>query len=285
MSQHSHSSLSSHNGGTGTAAKSSSHEENIINAKTPLGKNTTGNTSRRRALGDISNRKSANESLAGGHSITKSGKSAGLSTYQTPHKSRSKNSLKQILGPATSVQKSKQILSVSNVKKKAVSFAIHTESDQEVKKDEIKLKEQKWKLANQLQTRTRHDMYDDDIEVSAGRTALEERALLGDELNRVDSETARDIEEILGIAKAYKEYKYEMEMNAFANISLPDDDDLGQLDFKNDPLAQLEDIDEDVFQSYLLFDEYKSLDLDVGSDYDVDDGIDKLMACMDDISI
>lgn len=112
--------------------------------------------------------------------------------------------------------------------------------------------------------------------------SLQEMEFLGDELYRVDSETQRDIDEILSIAKEYREYKDELERNAYSNITLPDDD---VSDLKNDPLAQLEEIDEDVFQSYLMFDEYKSLDLDVGNDIDVDDGISKLMACMDDISI
>jgi hypothetical protein len=79
--------------------------------------------------------------------------------------------LKQILGPASSVQKSKQLPPVSTVKKKAVSFAIHTEPDQDVKKNEMKVNEQGSKSMNQSHSRTRDKIYDDDIEVSAGRTA------------------------------------------------------------------------------------------------------------------
>jgi hypothetical protein len=176
LSHHSQHSLSSHNG-TATANSHDTslqpHKENLLNAKTPLGKNTTNNPSRRRALGDISNRKSGNEKLGGQQSTTKSSKSSSLSSYQTPHKSRSKKLLKQVLGPTTSVQKSSQhVPPVSTVKKKSVSFAIHTEPDEDiVKKDETKVNEDKWKLMNQSHSRQRHDMYDDDIEVSAGRTA------------------------------------------------------------------------------------------------------------------
>lgn len=172
LSHKSHS-LSSHNGTAKANGQDNSlqpHKENILNAKTPLGKNAANNSSRRRALGDISNRKSGNEKL-GGHSTTKSGKSAGLSSFQTPHKSRSKNALKQVLGPVSSVQKSKQLPPVSTVKKKAVSFAIHTEPDPDVKKNEMKVNEQGSKLMNQSYSRTRDKIYDDDIEVSAGRTA------------------------------------------------------------------------------------------------------------------
>lgn len=114
--------------------------------------------------------------------------------------------------------------------------------------------------------------------------SLQEREFLGDKIYRVDSETERDIEEILSIGKAYKEYKDELERNSYINIALAEVD-VGPNELKNDPLAQLEDIDDDVFQSYLMFDEYKSLDLDIGNDSDVDDGMNQLMACMDDISI
>jgi hypothetical protein len=75
-----------------------------------------------------------------------------------------------------------------------------------------------------------------------------------------------------------------LERNSYINIALAEVD-VGPNELKNHPLAQLEDIDDDVFQSYLMFDEYKSLDLDIGNDSDVDDGMNQLMACMDDISI
>jgi hypothetical protein len=114
--------------------------------------------------------------------------------------------------------------------------------------------------------------------------SLQEREFLGDKIYRVDSETERDIEEILRIGKAYTDYKDELERNSYINIALAEVD-VGPNELKNDPLAQLEDIDDDVFQSYLMFDEYKSLDLDIGNDSDVDDGMNQLMACMDDISI
>jgi hypothetical protein len=65
LSHKSHS-LSSHNGTAKANGQDNSlqpHKENILNAKTPLGKNAANNSSRRRALGDISNRKSGHEKL------------------------------------------------------------------------------------------------------------------------------------------------------------------------------------------------------------------------------
>ena len=99
------------------------------------------------------------------------GKSFGLSNYHTPHKTRSKNELRQVLGPVSSVQKIKQVPPVSTVKKKAVSFAIHTEPEElSLKKYDDVIDKSSIKLKDHTYGGSRHEMYEDEIEVSAGRT-------------------------------------------------------------------------------------------------------------------
>ena len=98
--------------------------------------------------------------------------------------------------------------------------------------------------------------------------------MLGEELDRVDAGTERDIEEALHAIRAIHE-KDDVKIMAFV------DDGLGQGAI--DAVAlQFEDVDEDVLQSYLMFDEYKGLDLelDIGEDEQ-----DDLLLRIDDLSI
>lgn len=306
---HSHSLITSHNNNGGTVgnhdASLQTHKENMLNAKTPLEKNSVPKMNRRRALGDISNRKSGNGnggqsskgnigSIANTHKKNSlGGKTSNLSNYQTPHKSTSKNASRQVLGPLSSSVST--IPPISTIKKKAVSFAIHTEEPElDVKKVHKNAlvsetaRDLGVKVKELSHSKSREHLYDADIEVSAGRTADQERELLGDEIHRVDTETEQEINEILAVMRAYQNHKDGLARTANLNYrSNIDDIDQKVID---DEVGKLEDIDEDVFQSYLMFDEYnKVADISAGyddGDDDLGDGpMSALMACMDDISI
>ena len=137
-------------------------------SKTPL-------NTRRRALGDISNRKNEgsaalnNGTGKGSKSNTKS-KSTGFSIY-TPHKEG--NNVKKGLAPSSLQQTSKKFPS-STVKKKTVSFAIHTQPDLELKEASQKQKESKSEntLKGKMKSFQRNRLFhnEEDIELSAGRT-------------------------------------------------------------------------------------------------------------------
>ena len=137
-------------------------------SKTPL-------NTRRRALGDISNRKNEgsdatnNGTGKASKSNTKS-KSTGFSIY-TPHKEG--GNVKKGLAPSSLQQTSKKFPS-STVKKKTVSFAIHAQPDLELKEASQKQKESKCEnaLKGKMKSFQRNRSFDneEDIELSAGRT-------------------------------------------------------------------------------------------------------------------
>jgi hypothetical protein len=143
-------------------------------SKTPL-------NTRRRAFGDISNR--TNEGSGTGNSssnnnVSKSttkSKSASASTgfsIYTPHKEH-ESAKKKGLAPSALKQTSKKFPS-STVKRKTVTFSIHTEPDLEL--NEASQKEYQNKYDNELKggvkSIPRNEVYDDveDIEVCSGRT-------------------------------------------------------------------------------------------------------------------
>lgn len=167
-------------------SRSTNENENNVSFKTPLakgsGKETNHqSTSRRRALGDISNRKGYNESSndgtstrkglgpssissKGGIDIYTSRKSVTVpkSTKKSEHKLKARDLNGNINHP----------IETNDVKKKSVSFAIHKSN---VENNGTRVLEQT-ETAPVLNTSLLDDL--DDIEICAGRTGDEERELL-----------------------------------------------------------------------------------------------------------
>lgn len=169
-------------------SRSSNENENNVSFKTPLtkgsGKDMHHSTSRRRALGDISNRKGYNESIIneGGTSTRKglgqsSTNKGGIDIYT----SRKSVTVGKSTKPSGLKLKSRDINAGSNVhsnatndvlQKKSVSFAIHKSNVDKMEPESSVQVE----TAPALNTSLLNDL--DDIEICAGRTGAEERELL-----------------------------------------------------------------------------------------------------------
>ena len=187
---HSHKSLSSKKQGSNTLISKPSFAN--MNAKTPLNKKTT--NTRRRALGDISNRKGggtdsgfhgANSKRNGADGGGKSGKEKGTDIFiDTPHKisdkskPRNANNVKIQKSNHQKLPSSTTRTGGGGAKKKQVSFAIHTSSDLTSGADIVQKKNQPINLHKQgtaVRSKSRlrrRDVEEDmeDIELSAGRT-------------------------------------------------------------------------------------------------------------------
>ncbi len=133
-------------------------------------KTVRGTNSRRKALGDISNRKGAafGSTHVDASSNVKSKKKneTNISIY-TPHKDLvgKKASKHQSSGLSRKTRTEKNVYPSSNRKKKNVSFAIHTNSDDKTNVNEISNK-----AKTSMKRRNRPFGDKDDIELSAGRS-------------------------------------------------------------------------------------------------------------------
>jgi len=191
-------------GGLKSRTSNSNSNSNIMNSnntntggttKTPMNKSLSTSKSttsgRRRALGDISNRKGARGSGNGGAGKENTG-GGGLSAH-TPHKNK-QIQIQQIKTNKSETVKKKQGLSHHNattLKKKTVSFSIHTSEEANIvnvvpapisnKNKSKSTSKSTSKSVQKAKTRQRQDRVYEDIEVSAGRTWLEEQELLGEE--------------------------------------------------------------------------------------------------------
>jgi hypothetical protein len=96
--------------------------------------------------------------------------------------------------------------------------------------------------------------------------------LLAGKLDRVDAHSERDIEEALRAIRA-----------------VDDQDDLDDMPPTDDDFQQeaivFEEVDDAVLQSYLMFDEYQGLDLELNIGEGEEDVHDDLMSRIDDLSI
>lgn len=169
--------------GNVNSRSTTNENENNVSFKTPLAKNSgkemnLHSTSRRRALGDISNRKGHNESSNDGTSTRKGlGPSSsirnkgGIEIYtsrksvtvpKSTKKSEHKLKARDLNGDIN------HTIATNDVKKKSVSFAIHKSIDTRVS--------EQTESSPVLNTSLLDDL--DDIEICAGRTGAEERELL-----------------------------------------------------------------------------------------------------------
>lgn len=159
---------------------SRSSNENNLSFKTPLakgsGKDINHSTSRRRALGDISNRKGYNGSTNEGGISTRKGlgqskSKGGIEIYTSRKSATAPKSTKQSGKKLTA--RDFNILSTTNdVQKKSVSFAIHKNDVEKMEPDATVETE----TEPVLNTSLLDDL--DDIEICAGRTGAEEQSLL-----------------------------------------------------------------------------------------------------------
>ena len=254
-----------------------------MNAKTPL-KNRNSTNTRRRALGDISNRKgtangNANGNGFGGihmniHADAKSNTCSENSkethvqhvpvSIYTPHKRSEKkrssninintNGLKQNTSMNTFPSSTTHTRTRTG-KKKHISFAIHTSSELTPNDH----------TCGSRATRTRT------------RTPPE-REILGNNTNR--GCFSIDVDEGLDAIRAIHEQD---RYNAMNNLKhhIMSEDELGHHAVQ-EALSHLEHVDDDVLQSHLMFDEYNDL---FGGSLDDNEDEDDLIANSDDISI
>ena len=260
-----------------------------MNAKTPL-KNRNSTNTRRRALGDISNRKGTANGNANGngngngfggihmniHADAKSNTCSENSkethvqhvpvSIYTPHKrSETKrssninintNGLKQNTSMNTFPSSTTHTRTRTRTgKKKHISFAIHTSSELTPNDH----------TCGSRATRTRT------------RTPPE-REILGNNTNR--GCFSIDVDEGLDAIRAIHEQD---RYNAMNNLKhhIMSEDELGHHAVQ-EALSHLEHVDDDVLQSHLMFDEYNDL---FGGSLDDNEDEDDLIANSDDISI
>lgn len=260
-----------------------------MNAKTPL-KNRNSTNTRRRALGDISNRKGTANGNANGngngfggihmniHADAKSNTCSENSkethvhhvpvSIYTPHKrSETKrssdinintNGLKQNTSMNTfpsSTTHTRTHTRTRTGKRKHISFAIHTSSELTPNDH----------TCGSRATRTRT------------RTPPE-REILGNNTNR--GCFSIDVDEGLDAIRAIHEQD---RYNAMNNLKhhIMSEDELGHHAVQ-EALSHLEHVDDDVLQSHLMFDEYNDL---FGGSLDDNEDEDDLIANSDDISI
>ena len=256
-----------------------------MNAKTPL-KNRNSTNTRRRALGDISNRKGTANGNANGngngfggihmniHADAKSNTCSENSkethvhhvpvSIYTPHKRSEKkrssninintNGLKQNTSMNTFPSSTTHTRTRTG-KKKHISFAIHTSSELTPNDH----------TCGSRATRTRT------------RTPPE-REILGNNTNR--GCFSIDVDEGLDAIRAIHEQD---RYNAMNNLKhhIMSEDELGHHAVQ-EALSHLEHVDDDVLQSHLMFDEYNDL---FGGSLDDNEDEDDLIANSDDISI
>lgn len=256
--------------------------------KTPFKKSAT--NSRRRALGDISNRKGNN----GNGGLNNSNGNVGLGRKSNAGKGKDTS---VNINVNQSVRKTiKKKVPSSAIKKKSVSFVIHTTSDltsdAEVVRKEIKDKVktiQSNKQESSLKQRSkaglsRRDLEEvEDIELSAGRTGEQERKLL-DEADHLD--LSIDVEEGL---EAIRQLREQERVGVLNHLKHPFPVNERGDDAILEALAQLEHVDDDILQSHLMFEEYNevlggpfgNLEVDNLDDHLEDD----LIAHLDDISL
>lgn len=161
-------------------SRSFNENENNVSFKTPLAKGSrkdiNHSTSRRRALGDISNRKGQNGSTNEGGTFTRKGlgqsKSKGGIEIYTSRKSATVQKSTQPSEKKLTARDLNIRSSTNDTQKKSVSFAIHKNVVEKMEPDaSVQIDSEPV-----LNTSLLDDL--DDIEICAGRTGAEEQALL-----------------------------------------------------------------------------------------------------------
>jgi hypothetical protein len=258
------------------------NSKSSLKAKTPLNGKTT--NSRRRALGDISNRKGGGAS-SGFHSVKAKNTSKDIFIY-TPHEEAENPKAKNPIVQPTN--KKWNVGDDDGPKKKQVSFSIHSNlgSDNVAQKKSSKQATGDRTLRKSksgLRKRGDKHIYSEEIELPAGRTWDDERARLGDRLD--DLNLSIDIDEGLDAIRYIKEQE---KRNCVNILEKPYNEE--ELKKSEDSLLaalkEIEFVDDDAINIYSTFEERgNEFRYSLGSIEDVEDNLEQLIDGIDDISL